>query len=193
MSLAAELKALNAELPPAFELVRVPAILLDASGRLRWLNRAAIDLFGDLRGRPYTEVLAPEGNRAGREAFARKILGEPSTDYRAAIIGRNGETIDADISSVGLRSGQRVVGVFGLLKPIDRKPRSLPPGFGDLTPRQYEILRHLGDGCSTRDIASELGISEDTVRNHIRGIFKVLGVHSRLEAVSVAHAKGLID
>jgi DNA-binding CsgD family transcriptional regulator len=38
-----------------------------------------------------------------------------------------------------------------------------------------------------------MGISEETVRNHVRGIFKSLRVHSRLEAVALAHAEGLLD
>jgi DNA-binding NarL/FixJ family response regulator len=62
-----------------------------------------------------------------------------------------------------------------------------------LTPRQYEVLRHLGDGCATRAIASEMGISEETVRNHVRGVLKSLRAHSRLEAVAIAHAAGLLD
>jgi PAS domain S-box-containing protein len=193
MSLARELRALQAELPPALEVVRVPAVLVDAAGRIRWLNAAGIALFGDLRGRRYTDLIAPEDMGVAQEAFARKILGAPSTDYRARIVGTSGETIDAEVSSVGLRSGKSVVGVFGLLKPVGREPRSRPPRFGSLTPRQYEVLRHLGEGYGTRDIAAEMGISEETVRNHVRGIFKVLRAHSRLEAVAIAHTDGLLD
>jgi DNA-binding NarL/FixJ family response regulator len=85
------------------------------------------------------------------------------------------------------------VGVFGLLKPVGRELRPRPPRFGSLTPRQYEVLRHLGEGYGTRDIATEMGISEETVRNHVRGIFKVLRAHSRLEAVAIAHTDGLLD
>jgi PAS domain S-box-containing protein len=193
MSLARELRALQAELPPALEVVRVPAVLVDAAGRIRWLNAAGIALFGDLRGRRYTDLVAPEDTGVAQEAFARKILGAPSTDYRARIVGTSGETIDAEVSSVGLRSGKSVVGVFGLLKPVGRELRARPPRFGSLTPRQYEVLRHLGEGYGTRDIAAEMGISEETVRNHVRGIFKVLRAHSRLEAVAIAHTDGLLD
>jgi PAS domain S-box-containing protein len=193
MSLAAELRALQAELSPAIEQVRVPAVLIDSEGRIRWLNRVAVELFGDKRGQRYTDVVAPADTRRAREEFARKILGEPTTDFRLGITGAKGETIPVEVSSVGLSNGERVVGVFGLLKPIDREARARPVRFRELTPRQYEVLRHLGDGCATRDIAAEMGISEETVRNHIRGIFKVLGAHSRLEAVAIAHSEGLLD
>jgi DNA-binding CsgD family transcriptional regulator len=193
MSLAAELEALQTELTPALEAVRVPAVLLDAEGRIRWQNAAGIALFGDRRGRRYTDTIAPADTRLAREQFARKILGGPTTDFRLGITGKDDETIDVEVSSVGLRNGERVVGVFGFLKPIDRKPRARPLRFGDLTPRQYEVLRYLGDGCATRDIASEMGISEETVRNHVRGILKALRAHSRLEAVAIAHEAGLLD
>jgi PAS domain S-box-containing protein len=193
MSLAAELRALQVELPPALEAVRVPAVLIDAEGRIRWLNGVAIELFGDKRGQRYTDLVAPEDTRLARERFAKKILGGPTTDSRVGIAGPKGETIPVEVSSVGLRNGERVVGVFGLLKPIDREPRPRPARLTDLTPRQWEVLRHLGNGCSTRDIAMEMGISEETVRNHVRGIFKALRVHSRLEAVAKAHTEGLLD
>jgi DNA-binding CsgD family transcriptional regulator len=193
MSLAAELRALQAEVVPALEAVRVPAVLVDGEGRIRWLNASGIDLFGDRRGQHYTAAIAPADVRLAREQFARKILGGPSTDFSLSIVGPKDETIPVEVSSVGLRNGCCVVGVFGLLKPTDREPRARPLLFGKLTPRQYEVLRHLGDGFSTRDMASEMGISDETVRNHVRGILKALRAHSRLEAVAIAHAGGLLD
>ena len=57
-----------------------------------------------------------------------------------------------------------------------------------LTPRQVEVLRLLEQGHSTEQIAAELHLSKETVRNHIRRLFKALGVHSRLEAVAAARA-----
>ena len=50
-----------------------------------------------------------------------------------------------------------------------------------LTPREHEIVRHIVDGSTNRDIATRLGISEDTVKHHLRSIFDKLGVSNRLE------------
>ena len=61
-----------------------------------------------------------------------------------------------------------------------------------LTPRQLEVLRHLATGHSTRNIAALLGISVDTVRNHVRALMQRLGTHSRLAAVIRAHELGLV-
>jgi DNA-binding NarL/FixJ family response regulator len=53
----------------------------------------------------------------------------------------------------------------------------------DLTPRQHETLEHLAQGLSTPEIAARMQVAEETARNHIRGLLRELGVHSRLEAV----------
>jgi DNA-binding NarL/FixJ family response regulator len=50
----------------------------------------------------------------------------------------------------------------------------------------------LGEGASTDEIAASLHLSKETVRNHIRHVFRALHVHSRLEAVTQAHRLGLL-
>ena len=86
-----------------------------------------------------------------------------------------------------LMSGERVVGVFGLLEELADATRTAPPP-PHLTPRQVEVLRLLEQGRSTKQIAAELHLSTETVRNHIRRLFRALGVNSRLEAVAAARA-----
>ncbi len=63
----------------------------------------------------------------------------------------------------------------------------------ELTGRELEILTHVGGGQTSREIADELYISENTVRNHVRNILDKLGMKSRFEAVNWAHREGLID
>ncbi|MFD0896038.1 response regulator transcription factor [Luteolibacter ambystomatis] len=53
-----------------------------------------------------------------------------------------------------------------------------------LTPREREILDHLADGAAYKEIADALGLAFDTVRMHIKGIYRKLHVHSRGEAVA---------
>jgi len=86
---------------------------------------------------------------------------------------------------VPLMSGEQVVGVFGLLEGRAEGPHTAPPP-PHLTPRQVEVLRLLEQGRSTKQIAAELHLSTETVRNHIRRLFRALGVNSRLEAVAAA-------
>lgn len=60
---------------------------------------------------------------------------------------------------------------------------------GTLSPREREILGRLGDGMSYKEIATGLNLSVDTVRMHIRGIYRKLHVHSRGEAVAKLHSQ----
>jgi len=62
---------------------------------------------------------------------------------------------------------------------------------GMLSKREREVLLAMMDGKRGLQIATDLTISADTVRTHIRNIFAKLDVHSRLEAVRVARAAGL--
>ena len=87
-----------------------------------------------------------------------------------------------------LVGGERVVGIFGLLHGRADDAPSTPPAH--LTPRQAEVLRLLEHGRSTKQIAQELHLSPETVRNHVRHLLDALGVNSRLEAVAVGRAQG---
>jgi two-component system, NarL family, nitrate/nitrite response regulator NarL len=54
------------------------------------------------------------------------------------------------------------------------------------------VLRLLEHGRSTRQIAQQLHLSPETVRNHVRGVLRALKVHSRLEAVALARRDHLL-
>lgn len=60
-----------------------------------------------------------------------------------------------------------------------------------LTPRENEILRALADGNTTSQVADSLGISALTVQSHVKNILAKLGVHSKIEAVTLAWRFGL--
>jgi PAS domain S-box-containing protein len=168
----------------ALESVGVPSYVLDTAGVIRWLNPAAERLVGDVRGRQFTSVVAPEDRPRARELFTRKVLSEEATDTTGVLLSADGTRLPLEISAVPLVGGDRVVGVFGLLTgPLDEEPSTPHP---HLTPRQAEVLRLLEQGRSTKQIADELHLSPETVRNHVRRLFRALGVNSRLEAVAAA-------
>src|SRR5262249_38740863 len=62
-----------------------------------------------------------------------------------------------------------------------------------LTEREIEVLKLVARGMNNRDIAKELFISENTVKNHIRNILEKLQIHSRMEAVMIAGRETLIE
>ncbi|MEW6583453.1 MAG: LuxR C-terminal-related transcriptional regulator [Actinomycetota bacterium] len=62
-----------------------------------------------------------------------------------------------------------------------------------LSPRQREVLSLLCEGRSARAISVQLGLSEATVRNHIREVLVRTGSHSQLEAVAKARREHLVE
>ena len=175
----------NGHLHLALEEVNVPSYLIDPTGVVRWINPACERLIGDVVGKQASSVVAPEEKRRVLEAMARKLAGtERVTNGSVVVLGPDGGRVDVEVSSVSLLEGHRLVGVFGQFSDIEQEAAQAPPPH--LTPRQVEVLRMLQRGASTDQIARELHLSTQTVRNHIRHLLSALGVHTRLEAVAVA-------
>ena len=59
-----------------------------------------------------------------------------------------------------------------------------------LTPRQLEILQLLAEGLPNKSISRQLGLSEDTVKTHLKTLFQELTVHTRTACVSAARQRG---
>ncbi len=78
----------------------------------------------------------------------------------------------------------RIVQDDGALPPM-------PSPFANLTPRELEILSLLAEGQSNKVIARNLGISDGTVKLHVKAILRKLDVHSRVEAAVIAVEQGL--
>jgi DNA-binding NarL/FixJ family response regulator len=62
-----------------------------------------------------------------------------------------------------------------------------------LTSRELEVLKLVAQGMSNKEIAAELYISENTVKNHVRNILEKLHLHSRMEAVMYAVREKILD
>ena len=93
-------------------------------------------------------------------------------------------------------AGKTVVAneLTGILARAVRQEKAEPvreAAFSDLTPREMQILCHLAAGQSNKVIARELGISDGTVKLHVKAILRKLDVHSRVEAAVIAVERGL--
>ncbi|MDT4938851.1 MAG: hypothetical protein QOG80_2522 [Pseudonocardiales bacterium] len=82
------------------------------------------------------------------------------------------------------------------LRPSQRTDSNAPPQLlrlaTYLTPRELECLALLAEGLDTAAMARRLGVSRTTVRSHVQAVLTKLGVHSRLEAASLAIRFGLV-
>ncbi|MBK5929705.1 response regulator [Halochromatium salexigens] len=99
----------------------------------------------------------------------------------------------------GIIAGQTIVApelTGALARAVRQEPETHAEpavAFSDLTPREREILCHLAGGQSNKVIANELGISEGTVKLHVKSILRKLKMRSRVEAAVLAVEQGLCD
>ena len=82
---------------------------------------------------------------------------------------------------------------FATLAKRDDEERAQELPAPRLTEREMQVLKLVARGMNNRDIAKELFISENTVKNHVRNILEKLQIHSRMEAVMVAVREKLIE
>jgi two-component system NarL family response regulator len=69
----------------------------------------------------------------------------------------------------------------------------IPESSVKLTPREIEVINKIADGLSNKEIAAQLYIEEQTVKNHIHNILDKLQLHNRLEAVQYARERKLLN
>jgi DNA-binding NarL/FixJ family response regulator len=89
------------------------------------------------------------------------------------------------------------------IRIVDSGKRRIPPEVASeladhladdaLSEREMEILRQVASGNSNKLIASQLGISEATVKGHMKSILSKLGANDRTHAVTIAIKRGFID
>jgi DNA-binding NarL/FixJ family response regulator len=114
---------------------------------------------------------------AGASGFVTKH--KPAAEVTAAIRAAAG--------------GEMLVSSDMLARLLPRMNRTTErKGAYDLTARELEVLELLADGTPNQELAARMGISRNTVRNHVQNLLTKLGVHSRLEAVALATREGLL-
>ena len=150
-----------------------------------------------------------EACRAIKEAVpATKIImltvsDEEADLYESVKNGAAGYLLkDSSIEEVAqavrvVNEGQSLISPSMAVKLIDEfkqmaKPERQGPALR-LTERELEVLRMVAKGLNNREVAKQLFISENTVKNHVRNILEKLQLHSRMEAVMYAMREKLLD
>lgn len=150
---------------------------------LGWDPASTLDLIAELSdATPPIVALLPDRALAAEvwAAGPRGLLPRDAdaADLSAAVaaVAQGFVVIDGDMSAT-------------LLPSVDQAPTT---AIGELTPREREVLRLLAEGLPNKTIASQLDISEHTVKFHVNAIMGKLGAQSRTEAVTRAVRAGLI-
>ncbi len=82
--------------------------------------------------------------------------------------------------------GRSLLGGREARRPRPASPPTIDPRIAALTPRQHRVLELVAHGLTNRQIATELGLSEKTVKNNVSAILLALGVGRRVEAAVIA-------
>jgi DNA-binding NarL/FixJ family response regulator len=181
-------------------------VAVGSAGTVREALQASADLQPDV---VVLDNLLPDGE--GIDAVAAIRQGAPE----ASVVLVSGAA-DEGVTAAAIRAG--CIGVIAksadigeLADAVRRAARgemtisqSLMPGVvgllaqeeggsgAALSPREQEVLGLLVDGVPTAQIAERLGLSRNTVRNHVRGILVKLEAHTQLEAVAIARRRGIV-
>ena len=126
--------------------------------------------------------------RVGAAAYATKDIESEDLVDLIRRVARGEYLINDNVLSRPFVAS-RVLDQFRELSSIDTVAENV---FSPLTPREIEILDHVAQGNSNKEIARILSISDQTVKNHITSILRKLAVNDRTQAVIYALKHGWI-
>lgn len=147
------------------------------------------------------EIRARRG--PGPKVLVLSVLGDQTTVLAAVLAGADGYLLkDLDSLDIGQQAAAALSGGAPLspsiaayvLRYLRGQPEQPKPDDGDpdLSPREYELLQLLARGQSNRQAAEALSLSPHTVGDHVKSIYRKLGVSSRGEAMVRAFRSGLL-
>ena len=113
------------------------------------------------------------------------LLKDASTDEVAQAV----RVVADGQSLISPSMAMKLLDEFKQMSRVDRSAPATPR----LTDRELEVLRLVAQGLNNREIAKQLFISENTVKNHVRNILEKLQLHSRMEAVMYAVREKLLE
>ena len=171
------------ELLGVLDEIPVDVVLLD----VRMPGMSGLEALAEISER-YPQVRVVVLSMHDQESYVRRAIELVAAGYLLKNTGRD-ELVHA-LRTV-TEGGSYLHG--DLVAPLLGGIAGEGPGEIRLSPREREVLQLVAHGLENKQIATELGISEATVKTYLRGIFERTGASGRAEAVAVGLRMGLID
>ena len=181
--------ATEAELMRGLRQFRPDVLFLDPAIGKAWLDllRDVTRPHPDLRVIVTASTLPDDETNNALESGARGIL---PRDAPVELFGKCARAVAAGQYWLGRQS---VAGLVDSLRKARAQVNQRANSELALTSRQLDVLRAVANGHTSRKIATDLGISEDTVKQHLSSIYEKCGVASRVELALFAVRNRLID
>jgi PAS domain S-box-containing protein len=175
----------------------VPMLLADDGRRFIDANDAACRLLGlpleEVRRLGIGDLTPPEARPLLDELW-RSFLEDGSQAGHYEFLLPNGRRVEFDYSATANVEPGRHLSILVAVEAEDPspEPQSESPTGATLTTREREIISLIAMGATGAEVASQLYISPDTVRNHVRSAREKLGAKTRAQAIAIALLNGEI-
>jgi PAS domain S-box-containing protein len=169
-------------------------VVLDVDGHILGWSQGAERLYGwaehEVIGRPVMEVAIPADHTEAATAILQG-LGVPTSpgwEGPFPVKRKDSSVVDVYSRNRPIVVDGRVVAIYSesapFIPPSARRADTAPPAFQEaLTERERDVLRLLPTGMPTPEMAALLHVSSNTLKSHLKSIYRKLGVNSRQAAV----------
>ena len=175
------------QMPPDVAIVDIDAPEGDGLAKARQLKQRLPNIGIIVLTSNYTDVQIFEALKAQASACLSKEITPEKLIDTVRSVGRGEHPINESLVTHPILADQ----VLRQFQELSRQSET-QPFISPLTPREMEILEYIAQGLLNKQIATQLGISEQTIKNHVTSILRKLNANARTEAVIVALKRGLI-
>jgi DNA-binding NarL/FixJ family response regulator len=132
------------------------------------------------------EEYVRESVKAGATGYVLKDISQDELIRNIKVVHSGGSYIQPSLA-------RKVLQDLASMGKVKGQASARESAIKDLSEREVEVLQHVADGKSNKEVATALTISEKTVKAHLRSIFRKLEVGDRAQAVATAMRRGLVE
>lgn len=139
---------------------------------------------------------------AGKEGEARRhltvALRTAQAEHLVGVLYEESQLLERLLPLYSRNQAAAATGLHVFANQIQRRLQTLPSGpnlakqLAGVSRQEHRVLCHLGDGSTNKEIARALGLSQSTVKFHLRSLFRKFRVGSRVALLQAAHDRGIV-